>query len=117
MKLMMLVPLFALSSVLSADVGGAWNLEMHWSGSDTKATGVCTLKQDETQLTGACESAKSVVSGEVKDRKLTIRIEVEQDGQKGAMTFDGTVDESGSLIRGTCKMVGGQDGTFTMRKQ
>ena len=117
MKVTVVVALFALSSVLPADVSGVWNLEMQWSGSDTKSTGVCTLKQDETKLTGSCQSAKSVVSGEVNDRKVTIRIDVEQDGQKGAMSFDGTVEESGSLIRGTCKIVGGQDGTFTMRKQ
>jgi hypothetical protein len=117
MDLVLLVALVALRFVLAPDLSGVWNLDMHWLASNTKSTGVCTLKQDETKLTGSCQSAKSVVSGEVNDRKLTIRIDVEQDGQKGAMTFEGTVDESGSLIQGTCKIAGGQDGTFTMRKQ
>jgi hypothetical protein len=117
MRLAMLMALVALWSVSSADVSGVWNLDMHWLGSDTHATGVCTLKQEEQQLTGSCESAKSIIAGEVDGRKLSFRIDVEQDGQKGAMTFTGTLDESGGTIEGSCKIVGGQDGTFTMKKQ
>ena len=117
MKLVLLVALVVLRSVFSPDISGVWDLDMHWSGSETKSTGICTLKQDQAKLTGACESAKSVVSGEINDRKVTIRIDVEQDGQKGTMTFEGTVDESGSLIQGTGKIAGGQDGTFTMKKK
>jgi hypothetical protein len=114
---MHLVLLIAVAAMLSPDLSGVWNLDMQWAESGTKSTGVCTLKQNETQLTGSCQSVKSVVSGKVDDRKVTIRIDVEQDGHKGAMTFEGTVNESGSLIQGTAKIVDGQDGTFTMRKQ
>jgi hypothetical protein len=117
MRLAIVVALAALWYVAPSDVTGVWNLDMHWSGNDTHATGVCTLKQDEQKLTGSCESAKSVVTGEINDRKLSIRIDVEQDGSKGTMTFTGTLDESGRAIEGTCKIVGGQDGTFTMKKQ
>lgn len=117
MNLILLVTLMAPLSVLPPDLSGVWNLEMSWSDSNSKSTGVCTLKQVETELSGSCQSATSVVSGKVNDRKVTIRIDVEQDGHKGAMTFEGTVAESGRLIDGVAKIVGGQDGTFTMRKQ
>ena len=117
MNPVVVVTLVALRSVLAPDLSGVWNLDMHWLDSNTKSTGVCTLKQDDTKLTGSCQSAKSVVSGEIHDRKVTIRIDVEHDGHKGAMMFEGAVDGSGTLIEGSAKIVDGQDGTFTMKKQ
>jgi hypothetical protein len=117
MRLAIFVALAAFCYLAPPDVTGVWNLDMHWSGSDTHATGVCTLKQDEQKVTGSCESAKSAVTGEIDDRKVSIRIDVEQEGTRGTMTFTGTLDESGRTIEGTCRIVGGQDGTFTMKKQ
>lgn len=117
MRLAVLVALLAFCFVPPSDVTGVWNLDMHWSDRDTHSTGVCTMKQEEQKLTGSCESAKSVVTGEVNDRTVSIRIDVEQDGSKGTMTFTGTLDESGRAIAGTCKIVGGMEGTFTMKKQ
>ena len=38
-------------------------------------------------------------------------------GQKGRMTFDGTLDEAGTTIRGKCAVQDGPSGTFTMKKQ
>jgi len=32
------------------------------------------------------------------------------------MTFSGTVDAGGKTIAGACRIEGGQDGTFTMKK-
>jgi hypothetical protein len=117
MSLGIVITLVLMWTASAADVSGIWNLEMHWLGSDTHSIGVCTLQQDDQKLTGSCDSAKSVISGEVSDRKLSFRIDVEQNGQKGSMTFTGTLDESGRTIEGACKIVGGQDGTFTMNKR
>jgi hypothetical protein len=117
-KLLALVVWSVLSaSVALADVSGTWNLEMSWdSGSD--ATGVCTFKQEVEKLTGTCGGAdKFPVTGEVNDRDITVQVDVEQDGNKGRMIFTGAVDEPGTTIKGACRIVGGQAGTFTMRKQ
>jgi hypothetical protein len=106
----------ALRAGQMADVSGVWNLEMEWSPSGSRSTGVCKLKQDDSKLTGSC-AEKSSLTGEVRDRKLTWRVQVEENGQRGQMTFEGTVDESGTTIRGTCAVVGGPTGKFTMTKQ
>jgi hypothetical protein len=90
---------------------------MQWSGSGSHSTGVCTIKQDRQKLTGSCASAKSTLTGDVLDRSLTLQIDVEQDGNKGQMTFTGTVDEDVTVIKGSCQIVGGQEGTFVMKKQ
>jgi hypothetical protein len=100
----------------ASDVSGVWNLEMRWASNDTVSTGVCTLKQTDRKLTGKC-AEKSSVSGEVRDRQLTWNVDVDEAGQKGRMTFEGTLDESGTTIRGKCAVVDGPTGTFTMKKQ
>jgi|SRR5688572_29279880 hypothetical protein len=103
-------------SASAADVSGAWTLEMRWGPDGTVSTGVCTLKQDDGKLTGKC-AQKSSVSGEVRDRQLTWTVDVEDQGQKGRMTFDGTLDEGGTTIRGKCAVQDGPSGTFTMKKR
>jgi hypothetical protein len=115
MKLLICIALaFTASEV--ADVSGVWNLEMEWSPGGSRSTGVCTLKQDDSKLSGTY-AAKSSLTGEVRDAKLTWQVQVEENGQKGQMTFEGTLDESGTTIRGKCAVVGGPSGTFTMTKQ
>ena len=103
-------------SASAGDVSGAWTLEMRWGPNGTVSTGLCTLKQDDSKLTGTC-AEKSSVSGEVRDRHLTWTVDVEDQGQKGRMTFDGTLDEGGTTIRGKCVVQDGPSGTFTMKKQ
>jgi hypothetical protein len=98
------------------DLSGVWSLDMHWSGSETHSAGVCTLKQDDQKLTGSCHSSKSTITGEVNDRNVTLQIAVEQDSNKGLMTFAGTLDEDAKGIKGSCRIVGGQEGTFVMKK-
>ena len=115
MKLLICIAL-AFAASEPADVSGVWNLEMEWSSSGSRSTGVCTLKQDATRLSGTCAD-KSSVTGEVHDKTLTWQVRVDEDGQKGRMTFEGTLDESGTTIRGTCAVVDGPSGTFTMKKQ
>ena len=99
-----------------ADVSGVWNLEMRWAGNDNVSTGVCTLKQENGKVTGRCQE-NSTVTGEVRDRQLTWNVEVNESGQKGRMTFEGTVDETGATITGKCAIPDGPSGTFTMKKR
>jgi hypothetical protein len=115
MKLFICIGL-TVATLEMANVSGVWNLEMEWPSSGSRSTGVCQLKQDDDKLSGTC-AGKSSVTGEVRDRKLTWRVQVEEDGQKGQMTFEGTLDESGTTIRGTCAVVDGPTGKFTMTRQ
>jgi hypothetical protein len=108
--------MLAFLSASAGDVSGAWTLEMRWGPNGTASAGACTLKQDDGRLTGKC-AEKSSVSGKVRDRQLTWTVEVEEQGQKGRMTFDGTLDESGATISGTCAVQDGPSGTFTMKRQ
>ena len=103
-------------SAFAGDVSGAWTLEMRWDSNGAVSTGACTLKQDDSKLTGKC-AEKSSVTGEVRDRQLTWTVDVEDKGQKGRMTFDGTLDEGGTTIRGKCTVQDGPSGTFTMKRQ
>ena len=103
-----LVLLLLLSPVPGVDVSGVWSLDMHWSGSDSDSTGVCTLKQDDQKLTGSCQSSKSTITGEVNDRKIILEIAVEQDGNKGLMTFTGTLDDDGRKSKGGLELPGGR---------
>ena len=105
---------FALSS---ADVTGTWDLEMRWSG-DVRSTGTCTFRQEGQKLMGTCGGAAQFpIEGEVRDDSVSWQFDVEQDGAKGRMEFAGDLDVQGTTIEGVCSIVGGQDGSFTMKKQ
>jgi hypothetical protein len=101
----------------AADVSGTWDLEMKWSG-NARSTGVCTFKQEGEKLTGTCGSPeKFPITGRVQDRQLSWQFDVSQEGNIGRMKFDGDLDEQGTTIEGSCSVVDGQDGTFTMKRQ
>jgi hypothetical protein len=98
-------------------VSGTWDLEMKWSG-DAKSTGVCTFKQEGDRLTGTCGSPeKFPITGRVENHRLSWQFDVSQGGHTGRMKFDGALDEQGTTIEGSCIVVDGQEGTFTMKKQ
>jgi hypothetical protein len=110
---------FLLVSALTlsaSDVSGTWQLEMRWSG-DVKSTGDCTLKQDGDKLSGTCGSENSKLTGQTAGNRVSWQVDVTQDGSQGRMKFDGELDERGTTLSGSCGIVGGQSGTFTMRKQ
>ena len=101
----------------AADFSGTWDLAMEWSG-DSRSTGVCVFRQEGDKLSGTCGSPdKFPISGRVQNNKLNWQLDVEQDGAKGRMEFNGEVDEQGTTIKGSCSVVGAQDGTFTMKKR
>ena len=105
-------------AVSAIDVSGTWDLEMKWS-SDAKSTGGCTFTQEGDKLSGTCGrlDEKFPLVGKVQNNKLSWHVDVEQHGTKGRMEFDGEVDEQGATIKGSCRVVGGLDGTFAMKKQ
>ena len=100
----------------ASDVSGTWDLEMTW-GEEVTSTGVCALNQEGETLTGTCGGAeKFPITGKVQNNRLSWRVDVQQDGEQGRMEFAGQVDERGTTISGSCSIVGGRDGTFTMKK-
>jgi hypothetical protein len=115
-RMVLFVVLLVLAPLSVREVSGVWDLDMQWSGSETHATGVCTIKQDGQKLTGSC-SAKSKLTGEITARNVTLQIDVEQDGNTGRMTFAGSIDEDSTTIKGACQIVGGPEGKFVMKKQ
>jgi hypothetical protein len=105
------------STLSSSDVSGAWDLEMTW-GEEVKSTGVCALNQEGETLTGTCGgSEKFPIAGTVRNSRLSWRVDVEQDGDQGRMEFAGQLDARGTTISGSCSIVGGRNGTFTMKKR
>ena len=103
--------------VFAADVSGTWNLEVAWHESQSQSTGVCRLTQNGSRLSGSCGSEKSRVSGEIRDSRLSWHVDVNEADARGQMVFEGQLDDAGTAIKGTCHIVGGQDGSFTMKKQ
>jgi hypothetical protein len=119
MKTLITLSMVAILSmpVAATDVSGTWDLTMHWPG-DRQSTGVCTFKQDGHKLSGTCGGAdRFPIQGEVNDQRLTWQFHVAQDGNKGEMAFAGELDGAGTAIKGSCRIVGAQEGTFTMVKQ
>ena len=108
----------ALASTMSTpDVSGIWDLEMTW-GEGTRSTGVCTLEQEGETLTGTCGGAEKFgVKGSVENNRVSWKVAVEHEGGQGQMEFSGQLDESGRTITGSCRIVGGQDGTFTLTRK
>ena len=116
-----LVMLFLVAILLTpasaADVAGVWDLTMVWSA-DSQGTGICTFSQAGEKLSGTCgDPGKFPLTGEVKDRHVTWQFEVAQNGNNGKMMFTGELDEAGTMIKGTCQIVGVRDGTFTLVKK
>src|SRR5262245_56937675 len=101
---------------VTPDAAGTWLLEMQWPGG--ASTGTCTFTQDQQRLTGTCagETDRFPVHGMLKERKVSLLVEVAQDGAQSRMEFDGEFDDSFKTIKGTCN-VGDQFGSFTMTKQ
>ena len=110
--------LFVASAPLAADdVSGVWDLEMSWTA-NSHSTGVCTFKQDGEKLSGDCGGTdKFPITGDVNGKKVTWRMDVQQNGNKGTMTFAGVLDDARTTVKGSCSIVGGQEGTFTMKKR
>jgi hypothetical protein len=105
----------------ASDVSGTWDLEMRWAGPTETITsaGVCRLEQRGDTLSGTCGSGADTfpVAGRIEGNQLSWRVDVTQGGSAGRMEFAGELDERGTTIRGACHIVGGQDGSFTMKKQ
>lgn len=105
------------STTSTPDVSGTWDLEMAW-GEGAKSTGVCTFEQDGETLTGICGGdQKFSVKGNVENSRVSWEVAVEHEDGQARMQFSGQLDGSGRIIKGSCSIVGGQDGTFTLTRK
>lgn len=104
------------ASAQVADVSGTWDLEMMWP--DATSTGGCTFQQDGERLTGTCGAGvdRFPLTGRIVGNRLSWRVDVTQDGSTGRMEFDGELDQQGSTIRGSCRIVDANSGTFVMKR-
>jgi hypothetical protein len=101
-----------------ASVTGTWELEMRWPDGSV-STGTCVLEQKGDTLTGTCGGGNDrfPAAGRAAGGDVSWVVDVKQGGADAAMEFTGKVDGTGSTITGTCRIVGVQGGTFTMKKR
>ena len=108
---------FLSASAARVDVSGVWDLEMVFTSSGARSKGICKLTQKDGELTGTCGTDAVAITGKVDDDKVTWQFQAEQGGQKHTMIFDGVVEQEGATIKGKCRIVDGQEGTFTATKR
>ena len=103
------------------DVSGIWDLEMRWVGATETITsgGECRFTQEQDVVSGTCGGGtdRFPIVGEITGNRLSWHVDVKQSGSAGRLEFVGEIDERGTTIRGSCRVVGIQDGTFIMTKQ
>lgn len=105
------------TSAQTADLAGTWNLSVEVNGNVTTPT--LTLAQSADTLTGTYASetlGEARVRGMVDGSDFTVRFNAEMQGQTIPVTYEGTLQEDGTLA-GTIELAGGQiTGTFTARR-
>ena len=101
-------------------VSGTWKVSGDVAGNPVNQ--VCTFTQDGKKLTGSCKSAgadKPVeITGEVAEKKAAWQYNTDYEGQKLTVVHTGTLDASGSQIKGDIDVQPvSVSGTFTAEKQ
>jgi hypothetical protein len=101
--------------VAAADITGNWEIEAIFEDSSVAGGGFdCVFKQQGEQLTGNCSGGTVSVTGDVKGQNVSWR--VQGAANSDALTFTGTVDETGTGIKGHFT-IAGKGGQFTAVKQ
>ena len=98
----------------AADISGSWTLAGDIVGNALNMT--CTFKQDGPKVTGTCggPNGTSEAGGTVAENQVTFKHTVDN-GQVYELTYYGTLDATGSSMRGEIA-VAGVSGTFTATK-
>jgi hypothetical protein len=104
--------------LVQANVSGTWDLEMRWPDGSI-STGACVFEQKGDALSGTCGGGNDrfPATGRVVGGDLSWAVDVKQGGADASMEFSGKVDGAGTTIAGTCRIVGVQGGTFTMKRR
>jgi hypothetical protein len=109
----------ATAALLSqANVSGTWDLEMRWPDGSTSG-GLCVFDQKGDAVSGTCggEKERFPVTGRAAGGDVSWEVEIKQGGADAVMEYSGKIGSGGTTIAGTCRIVGVQGGTFTMRRR
>jgi hypothetical protein len=110
-------PLLVGQPAPTTSVDGSWTLALNIQGNT--GTPTCSFKQDGAKLTGTCTAPndkESPATGEVTDKKVTFRYDIEWEGSPLTLIFTGAI-ESESDMKGTIDVQpAGVAGDFTAKK-
>jgi hypothetical protein len=96
--------------VTTADLSGTWDVDVSFDDPAVEGGDIdCVIKQDGEQLKGTCSDGTAPLTGEVSGQSVRWRI-----GGAGN-TFNGTLDETGTRIKGRFTAAG-KDGSLTALK-
>ena len=104
----------------SNSVSGTWKVSGDVGGNPVDQ--VCTFTQEGKKLTGSCKSAAAdkptEITGEADDKKVSWQFNTEYNGEKLTVAFTGTLDASGSQLKGGIDVQPmAVSGTFSAQKQ
>ena len=99
-----------------ADLSGRWTLNLDPDFSGNPETLDCTLKQTDATLTADCGGG-TPISGEVKEKNVTLRFKTGEDGRATA-TLTGLLDEGETTVTGKWHLdPDNRDGKFRLKKR
>ena len=109
-----------LVGLLAADMSGNWTLRYEKDFSGNPATHECTIQQQGEKLTVTCDDGKAKLTGQVKDRRVTLE---HTTGQKNdiVVRYTGVVNQEGSFLKGAWQYTDARDkkeksGAFSFEK-
>jgi len=106
----------AAQDAATVDVTGKWAFSVETSAGS--GTPNFTFKQDGEKLTGhySGQLGEAELTGTVKGKAISFTFTVDVDGNKIDITYAGTV-EGKDAMKGTVKLAGVGEGTFTGKRQ
>jgi hypothetical protein len=115
MKSLLLAFTLAALPLAAADVSGVWKVDGDVAGNPVKPA--CTLKQEDTALSGVCKSelGDSPLKGKVDGKKVMFSYDIEFQGQKYTLSYVAELI-SDTELKGTID-VGVAAGDFTAKKE
>lgn len=91
--------LIAATSLLNAQTGISGKYTVHNSIAGNDSDQECTLTQTDKTLSGSCkgENGDLKLTGTVDGKKLTWKYDSEYNGTPITLTYNGTLDDSGTI--------------------
>ena len=86
-------------AVLAADMSGNWTLRYQQDFSGNPSTHECTIQQQGEKLTLTCDDGKAKLTGEVKDRRVTLEVTTGRNNEI-VVHYKGVVNPEGSFMKG-----------------
>lgn len=118
MKRLICFLVFASLPAFAEDFSGVWKVD--GSVADNPVVATCTFKQTDNQISGSCKMDSDqalTVKGEVKDKQVTWKYDLEHEGTVYTLTYTGTMDSATSM-KGTISVdPSDSEGDFTAKKE